>query len=103
MPALTVGHPEAGEFAPFYAGYVQLVPEEPVAALEAQARKTQALLAGVSDTLDTARLPEGLLLVPRQPVRALTKVRVRIKRKPELQRCMNPPRARLPGASVLML
>ena len=49
MPALTVGHPEAGEFAPFYAGYVQLVPEEPVAALEAQARKTQALLAGVSD------------------------------------------------------
>ena len=59
MPALTVGHPEAGEFAPFYAGYVQLVPEEPVAALEAQARKTQALLAGVSDAQAGHRYAEG--------------------------------------------
>lgn len=59
MPALTVGHPEAGEFAPFYAGYVQLVPEEPVAALEAQARKTQALLAGLSDARAGHRYAEG--------------------------------------------
>ena len=59
MPTLTVGHPEAGEFAPFYAGYVQLVTEEPVAALEAQARKTQAVLAGLSDAQAGHRYAEG--------------------------------------------
>jgi hypothetical protein len=59
MPTLTVGHPEAGEFAPFYAGYVQLVTEEPVAALEAQARATQALLAGLSDAQAGHRYAEG--------------------------------------------
>ena len=56
---MTVGHPEAGEFAPFYAGYVQLVTEEPVVALEAQARKTQALLAGLSDAQAGHRYAEG--------------------------------------------
>ena len=59
MPTLTVGHPEAGGFAPFYAGYVQLVTEEPVAALEAQARATQALLAGLSDAQAGHRYAEG--------------------------------------------
>jgi hypothetical protein len=47
--AATVGHPDASEYAPFYAGYIARVTEEPVAALEAQGRETRAFLTGVSD------------------------------------------------------
>lgn len=45
-----VGHPEAGEFAPFYANYIGNVTEDDVvAAIEAQARETSALLARVDE------------------------------------------------------
>jgi hypothetical protein len=46
---LQVGHPESAEYAASYAGYVQRVTEEPLAALESEGRKTQALLAGLSE------------------------------------------------------
>jgi len=59
MATLGVGHPEPAEYAPFYAGYVNLVPEEPLAALEAEGRKTQMLLAGLSATEAGHRYAEG--------------------------------------------
>src|SRR6266404_5819495 len=60
----------------------------------------EKLKPGFSVTVFTAP-PLGLgLLLPRQPVRATTKVTTMVRRKPEPQRCMNPPRARLPGASI---
>lgn len=49
MASIVVGHPDSTEYAAFYAGYVQLVAEEPLAALESQGRKTQVLLAGLTD------------------------------------------------------
>jgi hypothetical protein len=54
-----VGHPEASEYAPFYAVYIARVTEEPVAALEAQGRQTRAFLAGVSDTQAGHRYATG--------------------------------------------
>src|SRR5258706_7289118 len=51
----------------------------------------------------TPPLLELLLLLPRQPVRARTKVIANVRRRPGPQRYMNPPRARLPGASILLL
>jgi hypothetical protein len=63
----------------------------------------EKLELGLRVTVFTAP-PLGLgLLLPRQPVRAMTKVMTKIRRKPEPQRCMNPPRVRLPGASIIML
>lgn len=56
---LGVGHPEPAEYAAFYAGYVQRVTEEPVAALESEGRKTQALLAGLSQAEAGHRYAEG--------------------------------------------
>jgi DinB superfamily len=59
MASITVGHPESTEFAAFYAGYVQLVTEEPLVALESQGRKTQVLLAGLTDAQAGHRYAEG--------------------------------------------
>ena len=45
-----IGHPDPAEYAPYYANYVGNVTEDDVvAALEAQARETAALLARVDD------------------------------------------------------
>jgi DinB superfamily len=51
MLAMTnIGHPEAAEYAPFYANYIRNVTEDDVvAALEAQSRETAALLARVDE------------------------------------------------------
>jgi DinB superfamily len=57
--AITVGHPDASEYAPFYAGYVGRVTEEPLAALESEARQTRALLSGVSDAQAGHRYAAG--------------------------------------------
>ena len=59
MASLVVGHPEQTEYAPFYGRYVQLVTEEPVIALESQGRKTQALIAGLTDAQAGHRYAEG--------------------------------------------
>lgn len=59
MASILVGHPEATEYAAFYGGYVQLVTEEPVVALESQGRKTQVLLAGLTDAQAGHRYAEG--------------------------------------------
>jgi hypothetical protein len=59
MSSIVVGHPEATEFAAPYGRYIALVTEEPVAALEAQGRKTQALLAGLTDAQAGHRYAEG--------------------------------------------
>lgn len=57
--AATVGHPDASEYAPFYAGYVARVTEEPLVALESTGRETQALLAGLSDAQAGHRYAAG--------------------------------------------
>ena len=59
MASIVVGHPEATEYAPFYAGYVQRVTEEPLVALESQGRKTQVLLAGLTDAQAGHRYADG--------------------------------------------
>ena len=59
MASITVGHPEATEYAAPYAGYVQLVTEEPLVALEWQGRQTQVLLAGLTDAQAGHRYAEG--------------------------------------------
>lgn len=59
MASITVGHPESTEYAHFYAGYVRLVTDEPLVALEMQGRRTQALLAGLTDTQAGHRYAEG--------------------------------------------
>src|SRR5208337_4797455 len=57
----------------------------------------ERLPPGVSVTLSTPPLPGLLLLLPRQPVRAATQAMANVRRKPETQRCMNPPRGRFAG------
>ena len=43
--------PEATEYAPYYASYIELVPEDDVlAALESQSSETQRLLAGIDES-----------------------------------------------------
>jgi hypothetical protein len=59
MVSIVIGHPEPAEYAAFYAGYVQRVMEEPLAALESQGRKTQALLAGLTDAQAGHRYADG--------------------------------------------
>lgn len=51
--------PAAGEHAPFYARYVALVGPDPLAALEAQARSTAALLAATPEEKGAHRYAEG--------------------------------------------
>lgn len=54
------GRPQPGEFASFYQSYIDNVPEEDVvAALEAQARETAALLGGLSEEQASSRYAPG--------------------------------------------
>ena len=60
MPTITVARPAAGEYAPFYAGYVAGVPDgDLLAILEGQAEETTALLAGISDQQSQHRYAPG--------------------------------------------
>jgi len=43
-------HPETGEYAPFYDGYIQRVKDDPVDAMQRQIDVTLALLAPLSET-----------------------------------------------------
>src|SRR5258708_21554430 len=54
----------------------------------------EMLLAGLNETLCTALFPGLALFLPRQPVSMATNAIMIVIRKPELQRCMNPPRVR---------
>lgn len=52
--------PESTEYAPFYAGYVSLVPEDDVlSAIETQSSETQKLLASLDDAAAMHRYAEG--------------------------------------------
>lgn len=54
------GHPQAGEFDPYYSKYLALVPEDDVVgAIEAQGRITDALLQGLSETQAAYRYGDG--------------------------------------------
>lgn len=59
VSAGAMGHPDASEYAPFYAGYIARVTEDPLAALEAQGQATLALLSRVSDAAAGHRYAEG--------------------------------------------
>jgi uncharacterized damage-inducible protein DinB len=54
-----IGHPDSSEYAPFYAGYIARVTDEPLAALEAQARQTAQFLARVPPAKAAHRYAEG--------------------------------------------
>jgi hypothetical protein len=60
----------------------------------------EKLLPGLRETLLTPALVGLELLLPKHPLRARANVMVRINKKPEQQRCMNPPRVQYPGASI---
>ena len=52
--------PEPADYAPFYAGYVSLVPEEDVlSAIETQSSETQKVLASLDDARGAYRYAEG--------------------------------------------
>jgi hypothetical protein len=53
----------------------------------------EMLLAGLNVTLCTALFPGLALFLPRQLVSMATNAIMNVIRRPELQRCMNPPRA----------
>jgi len=59
-PGGTVPRPDEGEYAPFYGGYVALVPETDIlAVLERQAGELRALAASVPADRETHRYGEG--------------------------------------------
>jgi hypothetical protein len=57
--ALHVGRPDASEHAPFYAGYIERVTEEPLVALENQAAATAAILRRIPASSAGHRYAEG--------------------------------------------
>jgi hypothetical protein len=58
--AATIARPGDGEYAPFYAGYVALVPEADIlGVLERQARELRELAASVSPEREAFRYEEG--------------------------------------------
>jgi uncharacterized damage-inducible protein DinB len=57
MPPIAL--PEADEYAPYYGRYISRVTGDTLAALEAQARTTSALLAATSEALGDHRYAEG--------------------------------------------
>ena len=60
MSAITVPRPAAGEYAPFYAGYVAGVPDgDLIALLQQQGEETVALLGGISDEKSQHRYAPG--------------------------------------------
>jgi len=54
-----VGRPEVSEYAPFYAGYIARVTEEPLAALEKQAADTAAILRRIPEASAGHRYADG--------------------------------------------
>jgi hypothetical protein len=56
---LQVGHPDVSEFAPFYAGYIARVTEEPMVALVQQAATTEGALRRIPDASAGHRYAEG--------------------------------------------
>jgi hypothetical protein len=54
-----IGHPDSSEYAPFYAGYIARVTEEPLAALDTQGRQTAQFLARVPPAKATHRYADG--------------------------------------------
>jgi hypothetical protein len=60
MPAISIPRPGAGEYAPFYAGYVAGVPDgDLLALLEQQGRETVALLGAISEEKSMYRYAPG--------------------------------------------
>ena len=57
--ALHVGRPDLSEYAPFYAGYIERVTEEPLVALEHQRDTTAALLRRIPASSSGHRYAEG--------------------------------------------
>ena len=52
--------PDSSEYAPYYAGYIALVPEDDVlSAIETQSSETQKVLASLSDSSASHRYAEG--------------------------------------------
>ena len=58
-PTLHVGRPDSSEYAPFYAGYVERVTEEPLVALEHQAAATAAILRRIPESSTGFRYANG--------------------------------------------
>jgi hypothetical protein len=56
---MLVGHPEPSEYAPFYAGYIARVTDDPLEALATQAGVTMAALRTVPDSAAGHRYAEG--------------------------------------------
>jgi DinB superfamily len=54
-----VGRPDVSEFAPFYAGYIARVIEEPLVALEKQAGDTAAILRRIPESSAGYRYADG--------------------------------------------
>src|SRR5277367_724634 len=63
----------------------------------------EIVLPGLKETDRTPALPVLLLLLPRQPAKDTAKATLKVRRKPEQQRCMNPPRVRFAGASIILI
>ncbi len=57
--ALHVGRPDLSEFAPFYAGYIERVTEEPLVALERQADATASILRRIPAASSGHRYADG--------------------------------------------
>jgi hypothetical protein len=59
LAPMQIGHPERSEYAPFYAGYVARVTDEPLEALETQGATTLATLRRIPESSAGARYAEG--------------------------------------------
>jgi hypothetical protein len=56
---VAVGHPDASEHAPFYAGYIARVSEDPLVALLNQAKATAAVMKRIPEPKASHRYAEG--------------------------------------------
>src|SRR5262252_8416824 len=59
MTNSAITKPDASEFAPHFAKYIELVPEDVISALRTQMPKTVATLRAVSDSDSLKRYAEG--------------------------------------------
>jgi hypothetical protein len=59
VSSFEIGHPASSEYAPFYAGYVARVTDDPLVALEGQGRATQGLLGALSEAQAGHRYADG--------------------------------------------
>ena len=55
----SVGRPDASEYAPFYAGYIARVTEDPRTALASQAKATAGVLQRIPESMAGHRYAEG--------------------------------------------